>query len=80
MLRPRALQVLFKMANPRVFFDIAIGGKAAGRIVFEVRPGVLSAIAACHYRTSPCSPRHIKSFTRLSILLVISLYAAVRQG
>jgi len=24
------------MANPKVFFDIAIGGKAAGRIVFEL--------------------------------------------
>ena len=25
------------MANPRVFFDITIGGQAAGRIVMEVR-------------------------------------------
>jgi hypothetical protein len=24
------------MANPRVFFDITIGGSPAGRIVFEV--------------------------------------------
>ena len=25
------------MSNPRVFFDIAIGGKAAGRIEMELR-------------------------------------------
>jgi hypothetical protein len=25
------------MSNPKVFFDITIGGNAAGRIVFEVR-------------------------------------------
>jgi hypothetical protein len=28
---------LINMSNPRVFFDITIGGNAAGRIVFEVR-------------------------------------------
>jgi hypothetical protein len=25
------------MANPKVFFDVTIGGRAAGRIEFEVR-------------------------------------------
>jgi hypothetical protein len=25
-------------ANPKVFFDVKIGTKPAGRIVFEVRP------------------------------------------
>lgn len=29
-----------KMANPKVFFDVTIGGSPAGRIVFEVR-GIL---------------------------------------
>lgn len=25
------------MSNPKVFFDVSLDGKAAGRIVFEVR-------------------------------------------
>lgn len=31
------LQPAPEMSNPRVFFDITIGGKAAGRITMEVR-------------------------------------------
>jgi len=31
---------LLKMANPKVFFDIDIGGQAAGRIVMELRKDV----------------------------------------
>lgn len=66
------------MANPRVFFDITIGGKGAGRIVMEV--GTLGHVAdvglticcscalmLCHapLRTSvPCAPARRASATR----------------
>jgi peptidyl-prolyl isomerase F (cyclophilin D) len=33
------------MANPRVFFDIDIGGKAAGRIIMELRSDVVPKTA-----------------------------------
>ena len=33
------------MANPRVFFDIAIGGRSAGRIVFELFADVVPKTA-----------------------------------
>jgi hypothetical protein len=37
------------MTNPKVFFDIAIGGKSAGRIVMEV-PFFLSHITSLKLR------------------------------
>src|SRR5690606_4497683 len=30
-----------KMANPKCFFDISIGGAAAGRLIFELRADVV---------------------------------------
>ncbi|XP_077999370.1 peptidyl-prolyl cis-trans isomerase E-like [Glandiceps talaboti] len=33
------------MSRPRVFFDISIGGKATGRVVFELRPDVVPRTA-----------------------------------
>ena len=33
------------MANPRVFFDISIGGKSAGRVVFELFADVVPKTA-----------------------------------
>lgn len=34
-----AARAFSTMANPKVFFDVAIGGRPAGRIEFEVRAG-----------------------------------------
>jgi len=36
------------MSNPRVFFDITIGGRPAGRIVMEVRVHAPHARCAMH--------------------------------
>lgn len=36
---------LLKTANPKCFFDITIGGKAAGRIVMEIRADVVPKTA-----------------------------------
>lgn len=30
-----------KMSNPKVYFDMSIGGKAAGRVVMELRADVV---------------------------------------
>jgi hypothetical protein len=34
------------MANPKVFFDVTIGGKSAGRIVFELFNDVVPRVSA----------------------------------
>lgn len=36
-----ALLLIVKMALPRVFFDVSIGGKAAGRIIFQLYADVV---------------------------------------
>merc|ERR1712093_915478 len=38
-------QIFTKMANPRVFFDVSIGGKPCGRIVMELRADVVPGTA-----------------------------------
>jgi peptidyl-prolyl isomerase E (cyclophilin E) len=30
-----------KMSNPKVYFDMSIGGKAAGRVIMELRADVV---------------------------------------
>merc|ERR1712146_426226 len=38
-------QTLTKMSNPRVFFDMTVGGKPAGRVVFELFADVVPKTA-----------------------------------
>ena len=52
------------MANPRCFFDITIGGKQAGRIVFEV------STLFFDYRANDSRTHAVRFFLRL----VFSLY------
>ncbi len=57
-----------KPSNPRVFFDISIGGRAVGRIIFELRLDVVpsACISVSLVLTLPRNRRELSSFVCFS--------------